>query len=181
MIINNTECLFYRSQIRKILSSASTQWMIDHFNIHNIVVIGTCAGVNRKHNELDIFQFESVYQSDCMVYELTGQLCKGEVELYCFDELSFLKKGKISTMDKVLVLKKDEEMLSNENMDCDDMESAAVATVCKVNNIPCAVIKGISDFANGIENYNTQCDKYIKNTAIIMDKICNEILPLIID
>lgn len=181
MKINHTDCLFYRGRVRKILSAASCQYMIDHFDIERIIVIGTCAGVNRKHHELDIFQFESACQSDCMVYELTGQLCKGEVELYCYEKLSFLKKGKISAMDKTLILKKDEEMLNNENIDCDDMESAAVAMVCSIHSLPCTVIKGISDFANGIENYNTQCDKYIKNTAIIIDRICNEILPLIID
>ena len=179
--INHTDCLFYCSGIRKIFSSACCQYMIDHFDIERIIVIGTCAGVNRKHHELDIFQFESACQSDCMVYELTGQQCKGEVELYCYDKLSFLKKGKISTMDKTLILKKDEELLNNENIDCDDMESAAVAMVCNIHSLPCTIIKGISDFANGIENYNTQCDKYVKNTAIIMDRICNEILPLIID
>ena len=179
--INHTNCLFYYSGIRKIFSSACCQFMIDHFDVERIIVIGTCAGVNRKYHELDIFQFESVCQSDCIVFELTGQLCKGEIELYCYDELSFLNKGKISTMDKVLVLKKDEEMLNNENIDCDDMESAAVAMVCKFNNIPCTVIKGISDFANGIENFNDQSNKYERNTIIIMDKICNEIIPIIIN
>lgn len=179
--INNSKCLFYRSMVRKILSAASTQWMVDHFNITHIIVIGTCAGVNINHQELDIFQFKRAYQCDVMVYELTNQLCKGEIELYCFNKLSHLKSGKISTQDKTLVLTKDAEMLRNENIDCDDMESAAVATVCSINNIPCTVIKGISDFANGIENFCIQSDKYEINTNIIMDKICNDILPIIIE
>lgn len=179
--INNSKCLFYRSMVRKVLSAASTQWMIDHFNITHIIVIGTCAGVNFDHQELDVFQFKSTCQCDVMVYELTNQLCKGEIELYCFNKLSHLKSGKISTQDKTLVLAKDAEMLRNENIDCDDMESAAVATVCSINNIPCTVIKGISDFANGIENFNDQSNKYEKNTIIIMNKICNEIIPIIIE
>ena len=51
----NKELLFYSCDIRKVKSSASTQYMIDHFDLKKIIVVGTCAGIDSNYDKLDVF------------------------------------------------------------------------------------------------------------------------------
>jgi len=171
--------LFYQSLTRKSLSSACTQWMIDHHKCTQVIVIGTCAGVNPAYKELDLFQFNKTVQCDVLDVSF-GQLCAAEVSLYCFEELSFLNTGKISTMDKPLIRLEDANNLLSEDVDCDDMECAAVALTCKMNNVKCSVIKGISDFPNGVINFEVQDQKYRQNAKLIMKDIVERVLPVIL-
>lgn len=50
-------------------ASASTQYMIDHFNFTKIIVAGTCAGINDSYSQLDIFIPNKAVQYDCTVKE----------------------------------------------------------------------------------------------------------------
>lgn len=173
------DALFYQSLTRKTCSSASTQWMIDHYKCTHVIVIGTCAGVNPSYKELDLFQFNKAVQCD-VLDDSFGQLCAAEVSLYCFEELSFLYTGKISTMDKPLIRLEDRDNLLSEHVDCDDMECAAVALICEMNNVKCSVIKGISDFPSGATNFETQDQKYRQNAKLIMEDIVERVLPVIL-
>lgn len=173
------DILYFRSGTRKALSSAACQWMIDHFSISHLFVIGTCAGIQDKHKEQQLFQFDECFQSDMMVKELSELQCIKTAELSCLEKLNFLPKGKISTQDKPIILLEDKEMLQQEGMDCADMESAAVALIAKLNQIPCTIIKGISDFPRGIEAFSSQDEIYSINTKSIMKKIVKEILPIL--
>ena len=49
------EVIIYKCGARKMNCSASTQYMIDHFNLDKIIVAGTCAGIDDNYNDLDIF------------------------------------------------------------------------------------------------------------------------------
>lgn len=53
--IDNKEVIFYLGGVRKMNASASTQYMIYHFNLTKIIVAGTCAGINDSYSQLDIF------------------------------------------------------------------------------------------------------------------------------
>ena len=171
--------LFFRSLTRKGLSSACTQWVIDHYDVERVVVLGTCAGVDESNYELDLFQFEKAVQCDLLPIEIAGKMSGAEVSLSCLDELSFLKTGIISTMDKPLIMKDEANQLIKEGVCCDDMESAAVALVCEMNHIPCTVIKGISDFPCGLEQFELQDQKYRRNAELIMKKIVEQVLPVL--
>ena len=173
------ETLYYQSGTRKTLASAAAQWAIDHFDIMHLFVLGTCAGINDKHSELQLFQFNQCYQSDVILKEMFQYQCTKITGPSCLDILNFLAQGKISTQDKPIILLEDKEILKQEGMNCADMESAAVALIAQINHIPCTVIKGISDFPKGLDAFPSQDDTYSKNTKLIMKKIVNDILPLI--
>lgn len=44
--LKGKDLLFYNCGSRKINSAGSAQYMIDHFNLEGIFIIGTCAGID---------------------------------------------------------------------------------------------------------------------------------------
>lgn len=178
--INDENILFYRCGVRKVNSSAATQYMIDHFDLKKIIVVGTCAGIDDRFKNLDIFIPNKAVQYDCTV---KGQepLIKDaftvhfDLDLLGFDVLT----GTIGTADKAVVLWKDYLELKENCITIADTESAAIAYICKANNVECIIIKGISDFpTNEKEKQDEQLNIFSTNVPIIMNRIIDEYLPL---
>ena len=180
--INDENVLFYRCGIRKVNSSAATQYMIDHFDINKIIVVGTCAGIDDSFKNLDIFIPSKAVQYDCTVKE-QEPLIKDtftvdfDLDLLGFDVLT----GTIGTADKAVVMWKDYLELKENCITIADTESAAIAYICKANNIECIIIKGISDFpVNEKEKQKEQLNTFLTNVPIIMNRIIDEYLPLVL-
>ena len=92
---------------------------------------------------------------------------------------------KLNNDIKVFVYGRNQENvveLKENNITIADTESAAIAYICKANNIECIIIKGISDFpTNEQENLNgEQLNSFIANIPIIMNKIVDGYLPLVL-
>lgn len=177
--INDENILFYRCGVRKVNSSAATQYMIDHFDLKKIVV-GTCAGIDDRFKNLDIFIPNKAVQYDCTIKE-QEPLIKDSFTVYFdlallgFDVLT----GTIGTADKAVVMWKDYLELKENCITIADTESAAIAYICKANNVECIIIKGISDFpTNEQEKQDEQLNTFSTNVPIIMNKIIDEYLPL---
>lgn len=172
----NKEVVFYQSGYRKVNSSGAAQYMIDKFKLNKIVVIGTCAGINRQYKILDILMPTIAVQCDCTVKEIEPLIKQRFV--VNLKEAS-LEEIRIGTLDKAVVMWKDFEELQENHIDIADCESAAVAYICKLNHVECSIIKGISDFPicqeQGKEN-KTQIAIYEQNTPIIMKKILENYL-----
>lgn len=178
--MNNENVLFYRCGVRKVNSSAATQYMIDHFDLKKIIVAGTCAGIDDRFENLDIFIPNKVVQYDCTIKE-QEPLIKDTFTV-CFD-LGLLEydvlTGTIGTADKAVVMWKDYLELKENSITIADTESAAIAYICKVNNVECIIIKGISDFpVNEKENQEEQLNTFLTNVPIIINRIIDEYLPL---
>lgn len=63
-----------------------------------------------------------------------------------------------------------------------DTETAAIAFICKANNVECIILKGISDFpikddilTKG-KTHQAQYNTFVKNIPIIMNKIFDNFL-----
>ena len=186
-VINNKEVIVYRCNVRKVASAASTQYMIDHFNLEKIIVAGTCAGVDTKCNQFDIIIPNLAVQYDCTVRE-TEPLIKEKFNVNI--DLSKLNveymTGTIGTADKPLVMWNDYLILKENNITVVDTEAAGIAYVCKMNNVDILILKGISDFPTD-ENlstkelsYEEQYNIFIKNIPIIMNKIFDEYINKVI-
>ncbi len=181
--LNNKKCIFYKCTGRKVISSSATQYMIDHYNLNKVLLIGTCAGIDDKYKPLDIFVPNLAVQYDCTVKEiepLIKERFNVEIDLskYQFE----YNTGIIGTADKAVVMWKDYLELKNNNITIADCESAAVAYICKANNVECIIIKGISDFPDdetskdAKQSNDEQINVFVTNTPIVMNKICNEYL-----
>ena len=178
--INNEDVLLYRCGVRKVNSSAATQYMIDHFDLKKIIVAGTCAGIDNRFKNLDIFIPDKAVQYDCTVKEQEPLIKDSftvsfDLNLLDFDVLT----GTIGTADKAVVMWKDYLELKENGITIADTESAAIAYICKVNNVECIIIKGISDFpTNEKEKQDVQLNTFSTNVPIIMNRIIDEYLPL---
>lgn len=178
------DVIIYKCGARKMNCSASTQYMIDHFNLDKIIVAGTCAGIDDKYKDLDIFFPNKLVQYDCTVKE-TEPLIKDSftVELD-MSNYTDLNTGTLGTADKPVVMWKDYLELKENNITIADTESAAIAYVCRANNIECVVIKGISDFPTNEkekeDSYENQLNVYLSNIPIIMNNIIDNYLEFAI-
>lgn len=183
LIINNKEVIAYRCGVRKVNSSAATQYMIDKFNLERIIVIGTCAGIDEKYNDIDIIIPNKAVQYDCTVKETEPLIKESFVVNFDLSNYKFVySTGIIGTSDKPVVMWKDYLELKNNNITIADTEAAAVAYVCKLNDVECLIIKGISDFptneeeTNKIISHEEQYLKYINNIPIVINKILDNYL-----
>lgn len=176
--------IFYRCGVRKVNCSASTQYMIDHFNLSKVIVAGTCAGIDDNYKTLDIVIPNKLVQYDCTVKE-TEPLIKDSFTV-AFDsaDLSGVNTGTLGTADKPVVMWKDYIELKNNGITIADTESAAIAYICKANDVECIVIKGISDFPTNEtskeEALEGQLNAFLTNIPIIMNSILDNYLEFAI-
>ena len=157
--------------------------MIDKFNLKKIVVLGTCAGVDRKYKQHDIIIPEKVVQYDCTVREtepLIKERFNVEIDLSSLD--FDYNTGVLGTADKPLVMWNDYLIVKENGITIVDTEAAGIAYVCKMNKVGILIIKGISDFPTNEEDstkelsHEEQYNLFIKNIPIIMNKIFNNYL-----
>ena len=184
--IYGEEIIFYNCGSRKMRCSASTQYMIDHFNFSKIIVLGTCAGIDNKYKTFDVFFPNKLVQYDCTVKEsepLIKDSYTVEIDVSSLDNIN---TGTLATADKPVVTWKDYEELKENDITIADMEAAAISYICRANDVECVVVKGISDFpideniTSKEESYNEQFDIYMKNTPIVLNNIIDNYLELAI-
>lgn len=181
--IEENEIIFYRCGVRKMNCSAATQYMIDHFNLTKIIVAGTCAGIDDKYNNLDVFIPNKVVQYDCTVKETEPLIKDSFTVMFNLDNIEGkVNTGTIGTADKPVVMWKDYLELKENNITIADTESAAIAYICKANNVECIIIKGISDFpikeeeTSKEESHMEQISVFLTNIPIIMNNILDNYL-----
>lgn len=180
------DVIFYRCGVRKMNCSASTQYMIDHFKLDKVIVIGTCAGIDNKYKNLDIFFPNKLVQYDCTIKE-TEPLIKDSFTVFIdMSKYQDLNTGTLGTADKAVVMWKDYLELKDNDITIADTESAAIAYICKANNVECVVIKGISDFptkenrSTKNTSYDSQLETFLTNIPIIMNNIIDNYLEFAI-
>ena len=184
--IYGEDVILYRCGVRKMNCSAATQYMIDHFNLNKIIVAGTCAGIDDKYNNLDIIFPNKLVQYDCTVKE-TEPLIKDSFTITIdMSNYNDIRTGTIGTADKPVVMWKDYVELKDNNITIADTESAAIAYICKANNVECVVIKGISDFPTNEqettkeESHENQLNVFLTNIPIVMNDIIDNYLEFAI-
>ena len=100
--------------------------------------------------------------------------------------MSIINSGTIGTADKAVVMWKDYLELKENDITIADTEAAAIAYICKKNNIECIIIKGISDFptdeslSDKVTSNNEQINVYLENTPKIMNIILSNYLEKVI-
>lgn len=185
--INNIDTIFYSTGVRKVNGIGANQYMIMKFNLRKVIVIGTCAGIDDKYNNLDIIIPNKAVQYDCTVKEIEPLIKKSFIVDIDLSKYNFeYNSGTIGTADKAVVMWKDYLELKENNITIADTEAAAIAYICKKNNIECIIIKGISDFptdeslSDKVTSNNEQINVYLENTPKIMNIILSNYLEKVI-
>ncbi|RIW32032.1 permease [Bacillus salacetis] len=181
--INGAELIFYSTGVRKVNGVGGNQYMISKFNLTKVIVAGTCAGIDDKFSVLDVFLPDKAVQYDCTVKEIEPFIKQSFI--VDFDLSNYgddFHTGTIGTADKAVVMWKDYLELKENQIVIADTEAAAVAYICKKNDVECIIIKGISDFpseeSNSAEFKSNaeQMNIYIENTPKVMNKIFDQYL-----
>lgn len=147
--------------IGKVRSAAVLQALIDHHPLSGVICFGSAGGLNPALNVGDIIVAQKVTQHDYVLLNKPSIL-GGRIEWVKTDQrlsadlLAAARRlgkparmGGIITGDVVIAHGETRRQLWDSfNADAVEMEGAAVGLVCALNNIPFAVIRGLSDKAD---------------------------------
>ena len=191
--INNVDVVLVEAGIGKVNAARTTQILIDNFEIDAIINVGSAGSANDELDIGDIVIGENLIQHD---FDITafghpkghisniGQFVKSndiliermkqtisEIE----DEKFKIKIGIIASGDIFCTETKMKDKIRTKfNADAIEMEGAAIAQVCKLDNMPFVVIRSISDKPNG-EN-NITFDEFLEKASIRCAQIIKEFL-----
>lgn len=179
---HNKDVVFFRSGTRKVNASASTQYMIDRFNLEKVIVLGTCTAASDELSYQDVFIPKGLVDYDFIIKDLNDEIKKQHIIKIDIPNISLdYKTGILGTSDRALVTWKDFTYLASQNIDVSDMESYSVLKVCNSNNVKCTIIKGVTDKPiKGENGYDEQIEVYEYNLPIVMKILVEDYLNEVI-
>ncbi len=145
------DCVLALSGIGKVSAALTTQALIDKYNPSVIVNFGSAGGMTKDLNVLDYCIIDEACQFDFVV-TILDPVPVGYIQEY--DTVFFpatipngitLTVKKVATADRFNNDVNDINQIINMGASIRDMEGGAVAQVCKSNNTPLIMVKGISD------------------------------------
>lgn len=151
------------SGMGKVRAAARTQFLIDHYSISKIIFVGVAGALNPQLKIGDIVVSQRVIQHDFDITGSSNSEQRGTHWYYGDPELiqasaraaqklgmsERLHLGKVLTGDQFISHQsRKEELRKVFGGDCCEMEGAAVAAVCWMNELPFVLIRGISDMAD---------------------------------
>lgn len=174
--IEEKKVVLVKSGIGKVNAARITQILIDKFKVKNIINVGSAGALNPFLNIGDIVIAEKLIQHD---FDITafdhdkgyitgvGDYIYSDFELVkklqnvankIKDETYKINTGVIASGDIFCTdIAMKNKIYSKFDAECVEMEGAAIAQVCYLDNVPFVVIRSISDTPNG-------------NNAIVFDK-----------
>ena len=192
-IINNKEVVLVQCGVGKVNSARTTQILIDTFEIEYIINVGVAGSLNEKLEIGDILIGKNLVQHD---FDITaGGHPKGYIskelgrEFFSNSKLinrceEIIKNdlkdiniriGTIATGDVFCQeIKLKNEIINEFHADCVEMEGAAIAQVCYLDEIPFIVIRSISDSPNGKNQIDF--DKFVQLASIRCANILENLL-----
>lgn len=166
--INNQTAVLVESGVGKVNATRTTQILIDHFKIEAVINIGSAGSANNELEIGDIVIGKKLVQHD---FDITafghpkgfisnvGQYVESDSELIEKMEQTISKLGNCECNIKIGTIasgdifctetKMKDKIKEKFNADAIEMEGAAIAQVCKLDNIPFIIIRSISDKPNG--------------------------------
>lgn len=187
--INNKNIVLVESGVGKVNAARTTQVLIDNYKIDAVINVGSAGSANQELQIGDIVIGKTLVQHD---FDITafghpkgyisnvGEKIKSDENLIKSMEQTIenlqnkefkIKIGTIASGDIFCTEPKMKEKIRDKfNADAIEMEGAAIAQVCKLDNMPILVIRSISDSPNG--NNNITFDQYLETAS----KRCAEIL-----
>ena len=188
---NNINLVIAYSKIGKVFSTLTASNMINKFSCEMILFSGVAGGINPSLKIGDLIIATSLCQHDLDITAFGhphGYVPGGEVFITTSDKLNSIAKevakvskinlteGVIATGDQFISSSEKKQFILNTfKADALEMEGASVALVCNDLDVPCFILRSISDTAN--EEANFDFDEFLKSSA----KISSDFLMKIID
>ena len=180
------------SKIGKVFSTLTATTLIEHFGCDTLLFSGVAGGINPQlkigdlivanklsQHDLDITAFGHPfgYVPEGSVYVPTNEKLKNIALEVAKENNIKIIEGIIATGDQFVADEKRKEFISSTfDADALEMEGASVAVVCDALNVPCLILRAISDTADMDAGFNF--DEFLetsaKNSADFLIKIINK-------
>jgi len=190
---NNIDIVVAYSKIGKVFSTLTASTMIQKFGCDTLLFSGVAGGINPELKIGDLIVASKLAQHDLDITAFGhphGFVPGGEVYVNTDDTLKNIAldvakqnnikiiEGIIATGDQFVANEKTKEFIQNTfNADALEMEGASVAVVCNALNVPCLILRAISDTADMDAGFNF--DEFLetsaKNSADFLVKIIDKI------
>ena len=166
--INNSEVVLIKCGIGKVNAARVAQILIDNFDIEYIINVGSAGALNPMLNigdivigekliqhDFDITAFghdkgyitgvgDYIYSNDILIQKMQKTINN------IYEEKYKIKVGTIASGDIFCTdVSMKNKIYSKFDADCVEMEGAAIAQVCYLDEIPFIIIRSISDSPNG--------------------------------
>ena len=188
--VHSKDVVLVECGVGKVNSARVAQVLIDRYSPDCMINVGVAGGVDKELNVGDMVVSESLIQYDFDATTL-GKYEKGEVcdtgRYFKADEklIELAKKvleeeninfkvGKIGTADLFVAdIDLQEYIRAEFDCLCAEMEGAAIAQVCYLDNVPFVTIRGISDTPNGNNkmDFRTYLGVVSKQVGVITNKL----------
>lgn len=189
--IYNNKVILVEAGVGKVNATRVTQILIDKFEVKKIINIGSAASCNDKLEIGDIVIGSKLVQHDFDITAFNhpkgyisniGQFIESDIELIkklektitYLDNKDFnITIGTIATGDIFCTdINMKNKIRTKFNAEAIEMEGAAIAQVCKLDNIPFVIIRSISDKPNGKNEitFDEFLKKASKRCAYIIEK-----------
>lgn len=177
---------FLRSGMGEVFAAAGTQYLIDSCNVDIVVNFGVVGGLTHDmklhricvvdkviHYRYDASEFLPVKKGQVPEHDIEIKLDKNLVNkaLQINEELI---TATCASGDKFVGTEKEKrEIHETFNADICDMESVGIVLTCELNNIPCLMLKGVSD---GLTGGAGEFFEELTKAALICLKTADEII-----
>lgn len=169
----------------KIAAASSTQWAIDTLHPQLLVNLGTCGGFAGQVDRGDVILVERT-----IVYDILEQMGDFDAHIAHYTtelDLSWLRQPYPLNVRRTLLVSGDRDLVIDEipqlhayyGAVAGDWESGAIAWVAAKNNIPCLILRGVTDLvgSDGGEAYKGNIQLFHINTRIVMRALLDS-LPM---
>lgn len=198
--LNNQSVVIVKSGVGKVFAAMITQYLIDTFKVKTILFTGVAGALNKNiqigdlvigkdsmYHDFDAtalgFQRGKISYTNLRIFPANKELLKSALNTK-LDKNNFFSgriiTGRILTGDQFFTQSqrnKHNYFTAELHGDCIEMEGAAVAHVCTINNIPHLIIRTISDQADGkaVQDYNRFKSVVAQNSFAIINKLISEV------
>ncbi len=179
---NSTEkVIVFHGGWGKISAAASTQFVIDRFSTNLVVNLGTCGGFAGEVNAGQILLVEKT-----IVYDIHEKMFDPDEAIDAYSttiNLDWIKEHP-PNVKRSLLLSGDSDLdpsLINTLKQkygaiAGDWESGAIAHVCDLNNVPCLILRGVSDLVSEEQGEAyAEPEVFLNRTQHIMADLLNSL------
>lgn len=193
--LQGKDVIVVKSGVGKVFAAMITQYLIDNFKVSMVLFTGVAGSLNPKlkigdvvvgydsiHHDFDAtalgFPRGNISYSKYRFFKSDKKLLNLALQAQLAQNKIF--KGRILTGDQFLThkeKKKHRYLIEELKGDCIEMEGAAVAQVCVINEVPHLIVRTVSDKADGtaVEDYNKFFPIVAENSFKIVEWIVKKI------
>ena len=187
---NGKDIIISASGMGKVNAAATAQAMISEYKADCIIVSGVAGGMDKSLHIGDTVIADKVYYHDLDLFlfedhpKVKGGCFLPDKKLVNILENASPKeyKGKIVTGtavtgDAFIETDGREEINAKFSPMCTDMETAAIAHICFVYDIPFAAVRSISDTEDesGFDTFEVNCKKAARSSYLVVESIIEKL------